>query len=274
MNQLSSQNSAQTMWDLLKAVKTQRPLVHNITNYVVMEFTANALLAIGASPVMAHATQEVQEMVTIANALVLNIGTLSEPWVNAMSKALQKARMLHIPTVFDPVGAGATTYRNMVTQQILAEKPSIIRGNASEIRALVDHSKSTKGVDSSERSQDIADEIQSIASALGCIIVVSGEIDFISDGTSIIEIHNGHPWMQRVTGMGCAATALIGAMTAIADSKLDGCAAAMAISGIAGEIAAEQSLHQGLGSFKVHYLDALSTITQETLEKKLNIIYR
>ena len=133
----------------LEEVRRQAPLVHNITNYVVMNTTANALLAVGASPVMAHAPEEVEDMVDIASALVINIGTLSEPWIESMLKAAKRAQKKGIPIVYDPVGAGATPYRTRTIHELIqAAAPSILRGNASEIMALAGDAAKTKGVDS------------------------------------------------------------------------------------------------------------------------------
>ncbi|HEX3006877.1 MAG TPA: hydroxyethylthiazole kinase, partial [Bacteroidales bacterium] len=196
----------------LEAVKQQSPLVHNITNYVVMNNTANALLAIGASPVMAHAEEEVKDMVGIASALVINMGTLSPRWVDAMLLAGETAHAKGIPVVFDPVGVGATPYRNATAASILQLcKPDIIRGNASEIMALVKANISTKGVDSTTSSDTAIDSAKSLASQTKAIVVISGAEDFITDGTTVLSIKNGSPLMPKVTGMGCTATAIVGA---------------------------------------------------------------
>ena len=170
----------------LSAIREQAPLVHNITNFVVMNTTANALLAIGASPVMAHALHEVKDMVNIASALVINMGTLSEEWVESMIVAGEKARERKIPVVFDPVGAGATPYRTSSALRIIETcKPNIIRGNASEIMALVDQTMLTKGVDSSVAADVALESAKILASGNNCVVVISGEIDFITDGIKV-----------------------------------------------------------------------------------------
>jgi hydroxyethylthiazole kinase len=250
------------LWSLVADVKKKSPLVHNITNYVVMNNTANALLAVGASPVMAHAEDEVQDMVKIAGSLVINIGTLSEKWVNAMKLALKQANMMKKPVVLDPVGAGATPYRNRVVAELLETGVfSAIRGNASEIMALVSATNRTKGVDSTHSSDSAVSAGKMMSREYGSIICVSGATDYIISSKQIIKIMNGHPLMSRVTGMGCIATALIGAFIGIEENTLYAVAAAMAVMGIAGELSV--SLSTGPGSLQVHFLDKLHNITRE-----------
>lgn len=250
----------------LEAVKQQSPLVHNITNYVVMNNTANALLAIGASPVMAHAEEEVKDMVGIASALVINMGTLSPRWVDAMLLAGETAHAKGIPVVFDPVGVGATPYRNATAASILQIcKPDIIRGNASEIMALVKANTSTKGVDSTAPSDTAIDSAKSLASQTKAIVVISGAEDFITDGTTVLSIKNGSPLMPKVTGMGCTATAIVGAFAAVNKNYLLAATHAMAIMGIAGELAAKKSA--GPGSLQMQFIDMLYNLSAEDIEK-------
>ncbi|MTG98740.1 hydroxyethylthiazole kinase [Myroides sp. BIT-d1] len=249
----------------LDKVRKHSPLVHNITNDVVMNNTANALLAIGASPVMAHAIEEVEDMVSIASALVLNIGTLDSSKVKAMLLAANKAKQLNTPIVFDPVGVGATAYRNTVAEQILQQcKPTIIRGNASEIMALAKVNTKTKGVDSTVSSDSAIDLAKQLAKSYACVVVVSGEIDYITDGKEILEVKNGHTLMQRVTGMGCSATALIGAFVAVNNDVLKAAYNAMVVMGIAGELAAANA--SGNGSMQVNFLDELYKIDQAIIK--------
>ncbi len=260
--------SAESIWTDVSAIRRQAPLVHNITNYVVMNTTANALLAAGASPVMAHAVEEAAEMAGLARALVLNIGTLSGAWVEAMRAAGHAAKKRGIPVVLDPVGAGATRYRTETARALLDElAPAVVRGNASEIRALALEEAATRGVDSAHSSEAAADAGAALASRHGCVVVVSGAVDFILDGASVIRIHNGHPLMPRVTGLGCVATALVGAFAAINPSPRQAAAHAMAVMGIAGEIAAEQA--QGPGSFFVAFLDALHNLEYSAIAARL-----
>ena len=245
-------------------------MVHNITNYVVMNSTANALLAIGASPVMAHAGQEVEEMVGLARALVINLGTLSTPWVEAMVKAGQAARRCGIPVVFDPVGCGATTFRTATAQMLTKEiQPAIIRGNASEIRALFRSGKGPKGVDSIHTPEDVLPEAMALSQACHCVVSVSGAVDLIVDGPAVARIANGHPIMTRVTGMGCTATAITGAFAAVNPSPFRAAVHGMAAVGIAGELAAERSA--GPGSFPAQFLDALYHLQESDIAGRLKM---
>jgi hydroxyethylthiazole kinase len=263
-------SKAKKIWQDIQRIRAEGPLVHNITNYVVMNPTANALLAIGASPVMAHAVEEVEEMVSLASALVINIGTLSAPWVKAMIKAGKKARRLKIPVVLDPVGCGATRYRTTVAQEIMREvAPTIIRGNASEIRSLLGRKAGTKGVDSRQKPDEVLDEARALSTSAGCVVSVSGPVDLVVEGDTVIRIANGHPLMARVTGMGCTASAITGAFAAVNPQRLQAAAHAMAVMGIAGEMAAERAV--GPGSFQMHFLDALSIIRESDIARRLKI---
>lgn len=250
----------------LTAIREKSPLVHNITNYVVMNITANALLAIGASPVMAHAVEEVKDMVAIASVLVINMGTLSGKWVEAMLLAGKAAHSKGKPVVFDPVGVGATSYRNETATNILEQcKPSIIRGNASEIMALAKVSTTTKGVDSTAGSEAAIDAARQIAKRTGAIVVISGAVDYIIDGQSVLSIKNGSPMMPKVTGMGCIATALTGAFAAVNANFFQAAAHSMAVMGIVGEIAAKKSA--GPGSLQMHFIDTLYTLSPADIEQ-------
>ena len=249
----------------LMAIRNQSPLVHNITNYVVMNNTANALLAIGASPVMAHAVEEVQDMVSIASALVINMGTLSSHWVEAMLLAGKAATAKGIPVVFDPVGVGATPYRNLVAAQIVACcKPTIIRGNASEIMALAKENTTTKGVDSTATSDSAVQSAQRLSLQTGAVVVVSGPEDFITDGQTVLTIKNGSPLMPKVTGMGCTASALTAAFAAVNKNPLLAAAHAMAVMSIAGELSALKSV--GPGSMQMHFIDTLFNLSSEDID--------
>jgi len=251
-------------------IRETAPLVHNITNYVVMNTTANALLALGASPVMAHAEQEVEEMTGIARALVINIGTLSMSWVAAMFRAAGRAGELGIPLVLDPVGAGATSYRTKTCRDLIDTfPPAIIRGNASEIMALVTQEARTKGVDSSDPSAAALEGAMHLNEDTGSAVCVSGQVDYIVDRGGVIRVENGHPMMARVTGLGCTATALCGAFAAVNPSFQAAAAGAMAVMGIAGEIAAESS--EGPGSLQVAFLDALFRLSEKDLKERIRI---
>ena len=240
----------------IAAVRTQSPLVHNITNYVVMNNSANALLAIGASPVMAHWISEMEEMTAIAGALVLNIGTLDDKWIDGMLEAGKAAMRRDTPIVLDPVGVGATSQRTEAAMKIIEHcRPTIIRGNASEIMALVDASVRSKGVDSSASSDDALESAKSLAVDTGAVVVISGATDYITNGTDVYTVEGGSPIMTTVTGMGCTSTAIVGAFAAVVEDPMVAATSAMAVMSLAGERAAEYS--RGNGSMQVNFLDEL-----------------
>jgi hydroxyethylthiazole kinase len=254
----------------LEEVRRQAPLVHNITNYVVMNLTANALLAVGASPVMAHAPEEVEDMVNIASALVINIGTLSVPWIDSMMKAARRAQKKGIPIVYDPVGAGATPFRTQTIRELIqAEAPTILRGNASEIMAISDDQSKTKGVDSAATSENALESACWLNKKYGCVVCVSGVSDYIVNKNGMSLIKNGHALMPKVTGLGCTATALCGAFAAVNPDPFTATISAMAVMGISGEIAAEKA--KGPGSLQVEFLDALFNLTGAEIEQRLKI---
>ncbi|MDI6741745.1 MAG: hydroxyethylthiazole kinase [Smithella sp.] len=256
--------TAEEIFHALEAVRRASPVVHNITNYVVMNNTANALLAVGASPVMAHAEEEMEDMVNIASALVINIGTLSESWVRSMLIAVRQAAKKGIPVVLDPVGVGATVYRTKTARALMdAQPPSILRGNASEIMALYDDKSKTKGVDSSASSDRALDIARYLSVAYHCVVCVSGATDYIVEGERIAKIKNGHPLMARVTGLGCTASALCGAFAAVEKSAFTATVNAMAVMGIAGELAA--TVAAGPGSLQVSFLDCLHRLSEKDI---------
>jgi len=249
----------------LDAVRKKKPLIHNITNYVVMNYTANALLAMGASPVMAHAPNEVEEMVSFAGALVLNIGTLDNDWIDSMIMAGKKASSLKTPIILDPVGSGATSLRTDSTKKIINEtKISVIRGNASEILSLKNSDSKTKGVDSIHSVEDASNTAKILAGELQTTLAITGPVDLITDGDRIVHVSNGHPLMACVTGTGCTASAIIGAFLSVDNDSFSATATALAFFGLAGEVAGEKA--QAPGSFMIEMLDALYTITSEKLE--------
>lgn len=265
-----TQINAKTLWDDIEKIRTESPLIHNITNYVVMNTTANALLAIGASPVMAHAAEEVKEMVGLAGALVINIGTLSKTWIEAMLSAISAAKKLGIPIILDPVGAGATILRTETSQRLISEAtPTIIRGNASEIRALHFAEAETKGVDSLHSSEDALEAARRLSVDMDTTVCVSGKVDFIMDGKNIISVTNGHPMMTKVTGLGCTASALSGAFAAVNSNPVSAAAHAMAVMGIAGEMAAEKS--SGPASFQMNFIDALYQMNEDAIIRRIKI---
>lgn len=248
----------------LEKVRQNSPLVHCITNYVAMNFNANALLAIGASPVMAHAKEEMADMTAIASSLVLNIGTLDEQWVEGIFAAGNSMKSLGRPIVFDPVGSGATPYRTQVCKRIIEEcQPTIIRGNGSEIMSLVDADVLSKGVDSSVASTVALEAAKALAKSSGAVVVISGEIDYITDGDQVETIANGSKMMTSVTAMGCTATVVVGAFAAVCDTPFEAALYAMALMGVVGEASAEAAA--GPASLQLHFLDTLYNITGEEL---------
>ena len=248
----------------IAAVRTKSPLVHSITNYVVMNNSANALLSIGASPVMAHWKDEMEEMTAIAGALVINIGTLDTQWIEGMKAAGLAALRRGTPIVLDPVGAGATSQRTNAAWEIINLcHPTIIRGNGSEIMALVDANVKSKGVDSSASSDDALSAAKKLAAETGAVVVISGETDYITNGTDVFTVEGGNPIMTSVTGMGCTATALVGAFAAVESDPMVAATAAMAVMSLAGERAAVNAC--GNGSMQMHFLDELYNLTPETL---------
>jgi hydroxyethylthiazole kinase len=243
------------VWNALRTLRERTPLVHNITNYVAMDVSANALLAIGAAPAMVHATDEVEEFTGISHALVVNIGTLSPAWVEGMRLAVARAVSLGKPWVLDPVGAGATKYRTETARELAAKHPTVIRGNASEILAVAGGAEATRGVDSAHASDDAVQSAVSLARRLGCVVAVTGATDYVTDGSRTLSVANGHPMMTRVTALGCSASALVGAFLAAHDDPVFATAAALSVFGLAGEMAASDS--PGPGTFRVRLLDAL-----------------
>lgn len=257
-------------WKAIEHIRATSPVIHNITNFVVMNTTANALLALGASPVMAHAEEEMEAMVGIASALVINIGTLSKEWVQSMFMAAEHATRRGLPIVLDPVGAGATPYRTDTARDLLnSGKPAIVRGNASEILALAGRRAGTKGVDSTAQSQEALEAARELHDRYGTALCISGETDLIIGGGGLLKVRNGHPMMTRVTGLGCTATALCGAFAAVTPDPAQAAAQAMAVMGIAGEMAAERS--EGPGSLQMHFLDALYRLTEADIAQRLRL---
>lgn len=249
--------------ELLTALRAKVPLVHNMTNYVTVNDVANAVLAIGASPIMADDLAEVQDIAGISSALVLNIGTLNSRTVESMLAAGKKANECGIPVILDPVGAGASPLRNETTRRILNEvKLAVLRGNLSEVSFVAGLAVSTKGVDSSEADagNDPAVVAKAAAKKLGCVVAVTGAVDVITDGTRVVKIANGHPMLSKVTGTGCMTTALVGACAGAGTDYLTAGALGVAAMGIAGELAFEAAGVKGTGSFHIAIIDALSRL--------------
>lgn len=255
----------------LKALRERKPLVHQITNYVVMNETANATLAIGALPVMAHAYEEVEEMASHAGALVLNIGTLSAPWIDSMLQAGKAANAAGVPVVLDPVGAGATRYRTETAERILHEvEVAVVRGNPGEVATLIGQEAEMRGVDSIGVAAPAEEIARSAALLLGCVVSVTGPVDRVSDGHTGLRVANGHSLLGVVTGTGCMSTAMTGCfLAAKPEAPLEAAAEALAAFGVAAEDAAAGA--SGPGSFHAALYDALYNLDPDTLDGRSQI---
>ena len=254
----------------LALIRERKPLVHQITNFVVMNETANATLALGALPVMAHAPQEVEEMASVASALVLNIGTLSDDWVEAMLLAGRAANRSNVPIVLDPVGAGATRYRTEISQRLLDElRIAVVRGNSAEIATLAGKEAQIRGVEAVGEAggPELAREA---ARALGAVVAVTGPVDHVSDGATVCSVENGHELLGTVTGTGCMSTAITGCYLGVrADDSLAAATEALVAFGVAGEDAAKKA--KGPGSFHVALYDALHGLDPKKLDSRAKL---
>jgi hydroxyethylthiazole kinase len=255
----------------LRDVRERRPLIHQITNYVVMNETANVTLAIGALPVMAHAVEEVEEMASVAGALVLNIGTLSSHWIDAMLLAGKAANRAGAPVVLDPVGVGATTLRTETARRILSEVDvAVVRGNAAEVASLAGIDAEIRGVEAINVEAGAATVARAAAGGLGVVASVTGPVDHVSDGERTLAIANGHPLLATITGSGCMASTVTGCFAAVREEDpLAGAAYALAAFGVAAEDAARDA--QGPGTFHARLYDALYALTEESLDVRANI---
>jgi len=253
----------------LVALRATRPLVQNITNYVAMTISANVLLALGASPAMVHAPEESAEFAAISNALVVNIGTLSPPWVEGMRRAIGKMRELGKPWVLDPVGCGATAYRTGIAVELAALGPAVIRGNASEIMSLAGASGAGgKGVDSTDSSDAALDAARALALDTGAVVAVTGETDYVTDGTTLVAITGGHALMPLSTALGCALSATVGAFASVRP-PLEATVAALAVYGAAGAEAGARVT--GPGHLPAELLDALHSIDAAAIARNASI---
>ncbi|MBB2180186.1 hydroxyethylthiazole kinase [Gluconacetobacter tumulicola] len=260
----------------LERVRAATPLVHNITNIVAANSTANALLALGASPAMVDAEEEVEAFAALAAALVVNIGTITAPQAAAIARATRAAQRAGTPWILDPVAVGALPFRARVALDSLAHAPRAIRGNASEIMALAHlrdgHAEppaAGRGVDSLDTAEQALAAARRLAQATGACITVSGATDYITDGTRVATVANGHQMMTRVTALGCTATALAGACLAVEPDAMAACAHAMVLLGLAGECAAREAT--GPGSLQMRLLDMLYHLDRDTVTRQARI---
>ncbi|MEM5015017.1 hydroxyethylthiazole kinase [Metabacillus indicus] len=257
---------------VLEKVREQNPLVHNITNTVVTNFTANGLLALGASPVMAYAKEEVADMAKIAGAVVLNIGTLDEKIVEAMLIAGASANKHGVQVILDPVGAGATSYRTD-TAKMLSEKLDIavIRGNAAEVASLAGENWAIKGVDSGAGEGDAAALAVKAAKQLNTVVVITGKTDYISDGERLFTCKNGHMLQTKVTGTGCLLSSVVGAFCAVEKEFVFAAAAAAAVYGCAAEAAVERLYRHEPGSFQIEFINELYHLEVKELRERMKL---
>lgn len=253
----------------LEQIRKQKPLIHNITNTVVANFSANGLLALGASPAMANAPEEVADMVSHADALVLNIGTCTQDQVNAMILAGKAANQKGIPIILDPVAIGATAFRTSAVEQILSKvEVSVIRGNAGEIAFLGELATEIKGADSIVEEID-AEVALCVAKKYGTIVIATGKTDTITDGHRLAYCENGAAMLPNITGTGCLLTAVVGAFSSISEDTFDASVQAVCSYGVAAELAMEQA--KGPGTFLPAFLDELYGLTEEKVKEKVTI---
>ncbi len=256
---------------LLARVRECRPLVHHITNLVTVNDVANVTLALGASPVMAHAPEEVEEMVSAAGALVLNLGTLTQAAVDVMVQAGRRANHEGIPVILDPVGAGATAFRTAQALRVLAEvRVACVRGNAGEIAALSGATGRVRGVDAAGGIAGVDRLTVEVAGRTGAVIAATGAVDFLSDGTRGVRLENGHPLLARITGSGCMATAAIGAFAAVERDTLAAAAYALLCFEVGAENAA--AVAGGPGTFRAALLDALASLDGATVRRRARMV--
>nr|WP_174655190.1 hydroxyethylthiazole kinase [Lactococcus reticulitermitis] len=262
---------------MLENVRKTKPLIHHLTNYVTVNDCANITLAIGASPIMAEAIEEAADIAQMSQALVINIGTLNSRTVPAMLAAGKAANTVGIPVILDPVGAGASAFRNQTVDQLLSEVNfSVIRGNISEIKFIAGLDVATKGVDAADNDLQNTDETASLAKSLAkqlrAVIAITGAVDVISDGQQVITIANGHPKLAAITGTGCMCTSLIGAYCGgNPDTIFQATATAILSMGIAGEIAFEKAGKGGNGQFHAAIQDGISLLTETILQERARV---
>ena len=256
--------------EVLWKIGEEKPLIHHLTNYVTVNLVANVTLCTGALPVMAHAVEEVEQMVASAGALVINMGTLDPPWIEAMIKAGKEANRRGIPVVFDPVGAGATEFRSRMPEKLMGEiEFAAVCGNAGEIATLAGLEAEVRGVES--LAGDAREAVVEAARALGTTVAATGPTDYVSDGESVLAVENGHSLLGRVVGSGCSSTAVIGCFAAAAGGDPETVASALAYFGYAGELAAGKA--SGPGTFEPLLLDALAAVSDapDLLEGRLKV---
>jgi len=267
---ISKINLGEKIFEIIERIRQERPLIHNITNMVAMNDTANIILAIGGLPVMAHAQAEVREMVRVAGALVLNIGTLTPEQIDSMIAAGEEANNLKKPVVLDPVGAGATHLRTESALRLQERiKIDIVRGNHAEVSILAGLKGSIKGVESVGSGENAVEAARSLARKLNQVVIITGKQDIVTDGKTVVEINNGSPMLGTITATGCMVTSLIATFAAVWDDYIMASTGALVCFGLAGERAAVKA--QGPGSFKVNLFDEVYNLNEKIICKGLKV---
>ncbi|KAF0096211.1 MAG: Hydroxyethylthiazole kinase [Puniceicoccaceae bacterium 5H] len=254
---------------ILNELRRRKPLIHCLTNQVVKNFTANALLALGAAPAMVEHPEEAAEFAVMADALLINVGTLDEAQQTAIEAAVHAAVGASKPWVLDPVAVGPLSVRTLLARRLVDYRPNIIRGNASEIIALSGQQSQGRGVDSGDTSDKALEAAKSLAYRTGGAVLVTGEVDLVTDGTHVCQCSNGVELLTRVTGVGCAQGAIAAACAAVEPSPFKGAVAAAVLMGVAGELASKVSMRPG--SFQVALLDALDELDAQTLAERASL---
>ena len=262
--------------ELLERLRATRPLVQNITNFVSMDTAANALLALGASPAMVHSIEESADFTARADALVVNTGTLSPPFLEGGESAANAAHMLGRPWVIDPVGVGGGKFRNEAVLRLLRHRPAVIRGNASEIMGIARvaglnaQAAAPRGVDAAHTTDEAAATARLVARHHLCVVAATGAVDLITDGARVVRLANGHVLMTRVTALGCALSAVVAAFCAVGEDAFEASVSALAVYGVAGEMAAEQASRPG--SYRVAFMDMLDAVSPADLNARLKVV--
>ncbi|GAB3667269.1 hydroxyethylthiazole kinase [Nocardioides korecus] len=259
--------NVETVVEVLQRLRERAPLVHCMTNVVVTNVTANGLLAVGASPAMVENAEESADFARIADGLLVNLGTLSRERAEAMPLAAAAARESGTPWVLDPVAVGALAFRTTLAAALLEHRPAVVRGNASEVLALAGAAGSGRGVDSTVSAEAAVDAARGLARRTGGAVAVSGEVDFLTDGDVVVEVHNGSPLLTRVTGAGCLLGALVAACAGVGAAPLEAAVAATGILTVAADVAAESA--SAPGSFAVGLIDALYTLEGPVLVERM-----
>ncbi|MBV9489672.1 MAG: hydroxyethylthiazole kinase [Verrucomicrobia bacterium] len=264
--------SAARIWTNYQDLRRRVPLIHSLTNAVVQDFTANALLALGASPVMSEVSEEIDELVQIAGALNLNIGTPMQPSRSAMVQAARAAATHRKPFVLDPVAVGATRLRQAFVGELLATAvPTVIRGNRAEVSALAGLGWAGRGVDAGTQAPNAPEAVRTAAARAGTTVIATGETDVISDGVRLMTLHNGHPLLTRVTGTGCVVSAFVAAFLAVEPDPVIAGAGAVSVMNVAAELAADRAGDRGPGSFRVCLLDSIDRLQEQDLAARLKL---